>query len=62
VGRILIARFCQLCRDRGSPGIHVVTGAKSRAVNFYRACGFTPFAVSDAAPDLALLVYAIPAP
>ena len=62
VGRLLIERFFQLCRDRGSPGIHVVTGAKSRAVTFYRACGFTPFAVPDGAPDLALLVYAIPAP
>ena len=62
VGRQLMSSFFQLCRDRGSPGIHVVTGAKSRAVNFYRACGFTPFAVPEAAPDLALLVYAIPAP
>jgi GNAT superfamily N-acetyltransferase len=62
VGRILIARFFKLCRERGSPGIHVVTGAKSRAVTFYRACGFTPFTVPDAAPDLALLVCAIPAP
>jgi GNAT superfamily N-acetyltransferase len=62
VGRLLIARFFQLCRDRGSSGIHVVTGAKSPAVTFYQACGFTPFSVPDAAPDLALLVYAIPAP
>jgi GNAT superfamily N-acetyltransferase len=62
VGRLLIARFFKLCRERGSPGIHVVTGAKSRAVTFYRACGFTPFTVPDAALDLALLVCAIPAP
>jgi len=62
VGRQLMSAFFQLCRDRGSPGIHVVTGAKSRAVSFYRARGFTPFTVPDAAPDLALLVYAIPAP
>jgi GNAT superfamily N-acetyltransferase len=62
VGRLLIARFFKLCRDRGSPGIHVVTGANSRAVTFYRACGFTPFAVPDASPGAALLVSAIPAP
>jgi GNAT superfamily N-acetyltransferase len=62
VGRQLMSAFFQLCRDRGSPGIHVVTGAKSRAVTFYRACGFTPFAVPDASPGIALLVYAIPAP
>ena len=62
VGRLLIARFFKLCRDRGSPGVHVVTGGKSRAVNFYRACGFTPFTVPDAASDLALLVCAISAP
>ncbi len=60
IGRLLIARFCQLCRDRGSPGIHVVTGAKSRAVNFYRACGFQPFAAPDAAPGLAILVCGAP--
>ncbi len=62
VGRLLIARFLQLCRDTGSPGIHVVTGAKSRAVNFYRTRGFAPFAMPDADPGLAVLVYAIPAP
>ena len=62
VGRQLISGFFQLCRDQGSRGIHVVTGAKSRAVNFYRTCGFTPFTVPDAALDLAVLVYAIPAP
>ena len=62
VGRQLISGFLKLCRNRGSHGIHVVTEAKSRAVNFYRTCGFTPFTVPDAAPDLAVLVYAIPAP
>jgi GNAT superfamily N-acetyltransferase len=61
VGRLLLARFFRLCRERSSPGIHVVTGPKSRAVNFYRGCGFVPFAVPEA-DDLALLVYAIPAP
>jgi GNAT superfamily N-acetyltransferase len=63
VGRQLISGFLRLCRDKGARGIHVVTGAESRAVNFYRStCGFTPFTVPDAAPDLAVLVYAIPAP
>ena len=62
VGRLLIARFFQLCRDRDSRGIHVMTGAKSRAVTFYRTCGFTPLAVPEADPGLAVLVYAIPAP
>jgi GNAT superfamily N-acetyltransferase len=62
VGRLLLARFVQLCRDRGSPGIHVVTGATSRAITFYRMCGFAPFAIPDADPGLAVLVYATPAP
>ena len=61
VGRLLIARFLQLCKDRGSTGVHVVTGAKSRAVNFYRTCGFKPFAIPEADPGLAVLVYAISA-
>ena len=62
VGRQLMSGFFQLCRDQGSSGIHVVTGTTSRAVDFYRTCGFRPFTVPDAAPDLAVLVYAIPAP
>jgi GNAT superfamily N-acetyltransferase len=40
VGRLLTARFVQLCTDAGSPGIHVVTGASSPAVQFYEACNF----------------------
>ena len=62
VGRLLLARFVQLCRDRASPGVHVVTGATSRAITFYRMCGFAPFAIPDADPGLAVLVYATPAP
>ena len=62
VGRLLVARFFQLCRERGSRGIHVVTGAKSRAVNFYRTCGFAPLVFLEADPDIAVLVYAISAP
>lgn len=62
VGRRLIARFLQLCRERGSPGIHVTTGSGSRAISLYRTCGFTPFAPPEPDPTLALLVSAIPAP
>jgi GNAT superfamily N-acetyltransferase len=62
VGRLLVARFFKLCQERGSRGIHVVTSAKSLAVEFYRTCGFTPFAVPGADPNLAVLVSAIPAP
>ena len=61
VGRLLIAHFTQLCRDRGSSGVHVVTGAKSRAVNFYRMCGFWPFAFPEIS-GIATLVYAISEP
>lgn len=42
VGGRLIERFAAHCRDRGVPGVHVVTGATSRAVAFYRKCGFAP--------------------
>ena len=56
VGQRLVARFLQLCRDRGSGGVHVVTGAESRAVAFYRACGFTRFAAPGADPSLAVFV------
>jgi GNAT superfamily N-acetyltransferase len=62
IGRRLIERFLQLCRERGSPGIHVATGSGSRAVSLYRTCGFTPFAPPEPDPTLALLVSAIPAP
>jgi len=62
IGRLLVARFFQLCRERGSRGIHLVAGAKSRAVNFYRTCGFAPLAFPGADPDIAVLVYAFSAP
>jgi GNAT superfamily N-acetyltransferase len=62
IGRRLIERFLQLCRERGSPGIHVATGSGSRAVSLYRTCGFTPFAPPEPNSTLALLVCAIPAP
>ncbi len=59
IGRSLIARFVEICASAGSPGIHVATGASSRAVNFYNACGFVrlePF--PGAGPGLAVLVRA----
>ncbi|MGO8954069.1 MAG: GNAT family N-acetyltransferase [Rhodomicrobium sp.] len=63
IGHRLIARFLQICAEAGSPGIHVVTGASSRAVRFYEACGFRqaiPYA--GASPGLAVLVRATRAP
>lgn len=63
VGHKLVARFLQICAEAGSPGIHVVTGASSRAVRFYEACGFRqviPYA--GASPGLAVLVRATRAP
>ena len=30
------------CALLGVAGVHVVTGAQSRAVGFYRKCGFEP--------------------
>lgn len=59
IGRLLMARYFALCRERGSSGIHVVTDTKSRAVRFYRHCGFTPFPPPDADSDFALLVRAL---
>ncbi|MBI4724024.1 MAG: GNAT family N-acetyltransferase [Rhodomicrobium sp.] len=60
IGGQLTARFLQLCADARSPGIHVVTGAESRAVQFYEKQGFTrlsPF--PQASSGLAVLVRAI---
>ena len=51
-GRRLVSHFARMCADAGSPGIHVVTGDKSRAVSFYEACGFgrlPPFPEAGAA-------------
>lgn len=59
IGHDLMASFFERCRESGSPGIHVVTGSRSRAVRFYRACGFAPIPTPDADPDLALLVFAL---
>ena len=63
IGHALAARFAEICAKRGSPGIHVVTSATSRAVKFYEACGFrpvTPYPGAD--PGLAVLIRATVAP
>ncbi len=63
VGRRLVARFIQQCRDSGSSGIHVATGADSHAVKFYETCGFKRLLpLPEADPGLAVLVYATVAP
>ncbi len=57
IGRMLVARFIEICTSAGSPGIHVVTSTASRAVKFYEGCGFrqvTPYA--GASPGLAVLI------
>jgi GNAT superfamily N-acetyltransferase len=56
VGRRLVARLAQNLREAGAPGVHVVTGAQSRAVHFYEACGFERLAIADADPKLAVLI------
>jgi GNAT superfamily N-acetyltransferase len=55
VGRRLVARFVQCLGEAGASGVHVVTGAQSRAVHFYEACGFERIAI-EADPKLAVLV------
>lgn len=54
VGRRLVARLVQTLGEAGASGIHVVTGAQSRAVQFYEACGFQQVAQAD--PNIAVLV------
>lgn len=57
IGHALVARFEEICGNAGSPGIHVATGAASRAVAFYEACGFrrvAPF--ESASPGLTVLI------
>ncbi len=55
-GRRLVARLIEACGAAGSSGIHVVTGASSRAVAFYESCGFRRIAIPEADPGLAVLV------
>jgi GNAT superfamily N-acetyltransferase len=60
IGHELVARFEEICARAGSPGIHVVTGEQSRAVDFYRRLGFhrmNPYAGCN--PAIAVLVRAI---
>jgi ribosomal protein S18 acetylase RimI-like enzyme len=56
LGRRLVERLCEDCAVAGSSGIHVVTGAQSRAVDFYRSCGFERVTIAGADPGLAVLV------
>lgn len=41
IGRELVERFAHDVAAAGVPGFHVVTGAASRNVSFYRRCGLT---------------------
>jgi len=57
IGHLLVAQFERICAGAGSPGVHVVTSASSRAVKFYETCGFrqvTPYA--GASPGQAVLI------
>jgi ribosomal protein S18 acetylase RimI-like enzyme len=56
VGRHLVARLLQTLGEAGAAGVHVVTGAESRAVHFYEACGFQRVAIAQADAKLAVLV------
>lgn len=40
IGALLVEAFCARAGQRGSSGVHVVTGAQSRNVGFYKRCGF----------------------
>lgn len=63
IGHLLAGRFAEVCAAAGSPGIHVVTGSSSRAVRFYKACGFelvVPYTGAD--PGLAILIRTTAAP
>jgi GNAT superfamily N-acetyltransferase len=63
IGHSLTARFAEICASAGLPGIHVATGATSRAVKFYKACGFSPVTPYPGAdPGLAVLIRATVAP
>ncbi len=63
IGHRLTVRFLDICAEAGSPGIHVVTGASSRAIKFYEACGFRRLTLQpEADAGHAVLVYATAAP
>ncbi len=40
IGAALVAAFAAQCRERGAPGLHLVTAAGARNVAFYRRQGF----------------------
>ena len=46
IGGRLVAAFADQARSLGAPGVHVVTGAASRNVGFYRRQGFVELARS----------------
>lgn len=41
IGRALVDAFAEECRRSGLPGVHLVTGAFARNVDFYHRAGFT---------------------
>lgn len=41
LGRRLVDRFTEDCRDDGLPGVHLVTAVFARNVEFYQRAGFT---------------------
>jgi GNAT superfamily N-acetyltransferase len=57
IGQALASRFIDLCRAAGSSGVHVVTGAASRAIKFLEARSFQHLSPSSAFPvNCAVLV------
>ena len=60
VGHLLTKHFVDLCREAGSPGIHVVTGAASPAIKFYESVGFRHLLrATDLSANSATLTFAI---
>jgi GNAT superfamily N-acetyltransferase len=55
VGARLIEAFAAHALLASSPGMHVVTGAASRNVRFYAACGFTEAGRLDSAKPIVFL-------
>ncbi|MCB1511422.1 MAG: GNAT family N-acetyltransferase [Hyphomicrobiaceae bacterium] len=47
VGARLIEAFAEHAKERGAPGMHVVTSADARNTRFYRRCGFVERARAD---------------
>jgi GNAT superfamily N-acetyltransferase len=55
IGARLIEAFATRARASSAPGMHVVTGAASRNVRFYAACGFTEVGRLDTAKPIVFL-------